>query len=252
MNRKKRKVDGEKIFSIVASLAIVAALVVGVISIVKTTSNSKKQNYIDLNVAENTTTDEDKPTEIERQTDRTAIQDTEPETDPATEPETEPATEPAAATEPETPVQVNAPVLSFNDSSNLLWPVNGDIILGYNMDNTIYFPTLDQYKCNPAIIISAEVGTDVVSAAQGVVEDIYEDPIVGTSMVVSLGNGYKLIYGQLSDLSVGISDTVEAGTVIGKVANPTKYFTEEGSNLYFELVKDDSPVDPMLHLIDKE
>ena len=120
------------------------------------------------------------------------------------------------------------------------------------MDNTIYFPTLDQYKCNPAIIISAEVGTDVVSAAQGVVEDIYEDPIVGTSMVVSLGNGYKLIYGQLSDLSVGISDTVEAGTVIGKVANPTKYFTEEGSNLYFELVKDDSPVDPMLHLIDKE
>ena len=60
VNRKKRKVDGEKIFSIVASLAIVAALVVGVISIVKTTSNSKKQNYIDLNVAENTTTDEDK------------------------------------------------------------------------------------------------------------------------------------------------------------------------------------------------
>ena len=48
MNRKKRKVDGEKIFSIVASLAIVAALVVGVISIVRATSNSKKQNYIDL------------------------------------------------------------------------------------------------------------------------------------------------------------------------------------------------------------
>ena len=248
MNRKKRKIDGEKIFSIVASLAIVAALVVGVVSIVKTTTSSKKQNYIDLNVADNSTTDKNRATEIPRETSK-PVQN---ETEQATEPVTEPLTEPAAATEPETPVQVNAPVLSFNESSSLLWPVEGDIILGYNMDNTIYFPTLDQYKCNPAITISAEVGTEVVSAAPGVVEDIYEDPIIGTSMVVSLGDGYKVIYGQLSELSVGVSQTVEAGTVLGKVAQPTKYFNEEGSNLYFELEKDDTPIDPMLHLIDKE
>lgn len=248
MNRKKRKVDGEKIFSIVASLAIVAALVVGVVSIVKTTSNRKSQNYIDLNVADNATTESNRATEIERTT-TDVVQN---ETQPPTEPATEPPTEPAAVTEAESPVQVNAPVLSFNDSSNLLWPVDGDVILGYNMDNTIYFPTLDQYKCNPAIVISAEVGTEVLSAAQGVVEDIYEDPIVGTSMVVSVGDGYKLIYGQLCELAVGISDTVEAGTVLGKIAEPTKYFNVEGSNLYFELDKDETPVDPMLHLIDKE
>lgn len=242
VNRKKRKVDGEKIFSIVASLAIVAALVVGVISIVRATSNSKKQNYIDLNIANNSTEkDTQVPTRIEPVT-------TAPS---ASEPATDTPTLPAAQVQDETPVQVNAPVFSFNDGSSLVWPVDGDVILGYNMDNTIYFPTLDQYKCNPAIIISAEVGTDVKSAAPGLVENIYEDPILGTSMVISVGDGYKITYGQLQEPAVGISDTVEAGTVIGKIAKPTRYFTEEGSNLYFELDNGDTPVDPLTHLIDK-
>ena len=49
LNRKKKeKLTGEKIFSIVASLAIVAALVVGVISIVRATSNSKNRTISTL------------------------------------------------------------------------------------------------------------------------------------------------------------------------------------------------------------
>ena len=53
MNKKRKKPDGEKIFSIVASLAIVIALVAGIISIVRSnTRQDKKKNYIDLNVAE--------------------------------------------------------------------------------------------------------------------------------------------------------------------------------------------------------
>ena len=85
MNRKKRKVDGEKIFSIVASLAIVAALVVGVISVVRATSNSKKQNYIDLNIANNSTEkDTQVPTRIEPVT--TAPSASEPATDAPTLP----------------------------------------------------------------------------------------------------------------------------------------------------------------------
>ena len=67
-------------------------------------------------------------------------------------------------------------------------------------------------------------------------------------MVISVGDGYKITYGQLQEPAVGISDTVEAGTIIGKIAKPTRYFTEEGSNLYFKLTKDGTPVDPFLFL----
>ena len=262
--RNKKKIDGEKIFSIVASLAIIAALVVGVVSIVKSTTSSKKPNYIDLNVAEDST-NKVEPTTIDRQAQRetekaTKKQDnpTERPTKPAQEQMTEGVTEPvtneipAGADQNPTAAEVNAPILNFGENSSLLWPVEGDIVIGYNMDNTIYFPTLDLYKCSPSIVISAEVGTSVLSAAPGIVEDIYVDSVTGTTMVVSVGDGYKLIYGQLGNLSVGISDTVAAGTELGKIAEPTKYFEVEGSNLYFGLTKEGTPVDPMLHLTEKE
>ena len=38
---------------------------------------------------------------------------------------------------------------------------------------------------------------------------------------------------------------MEAGNTIGFVNEPTKYYSLEGSNLYFELLKDDTPVDPV-------
>ena len=51
MNRRRNKVDMEKVFATVISLAIMVALVVGVVSILRS-NNSKgdnRQNYIDLN-----------------------------------------------------------------------------------------------------------------------------------------------------------------------------------------------------------
>lgn len=255
MNRNKRKkLDGEKIFSIVATLAIVAALAVGIITIVRSATAQKNKNFIDLNVVEESKTSKEDDENL------VADNKNDKQTEPATKkPElpTETITEEipdieASVTEEAPSIEVNAPVYTFNETSSLLWPVEGEIVLGYNMENTIYFPTLKQYQCNPAIVISVAKGTDVVSAAPGVVEDIYEDPVIGTTMVVSVGNGYKLIYGQLSDLAVGISDNVEAGTIIGKVGTPTKYFTVEGSNLYFQLTAENKPVDPTLYLIGNE
>lgn len=44
---------------------------------------------------------------------------------------------------------------------------------------------------------------------------------------------------------------MEAGHVIGYVTEPTKYYSVEGSNLYFELRKDGVPVDPIEFLNSK-
>ena len=41
---------------------------------------------------------------------------------------------------------------------------------------------------------------------------------------------------------------VEEGALIGCVAEPTKYYCVEGSNLFFEMTKDGVPVDPVLYL----
>lgn len=57
--------------------------------------------------------------------------------------------------------------------------------------------------------------------------------------------GYAAVYGQLKDLSVSEGDTVATGEPIGLLNEPTKYYSVEGPNLYFKVMKDGEPVDPM-------
>lgn len=146
--------------------------------------------------------------------------------------------------------QADAPasLLSFADNSKLMWPVNGNVILNYSMDKSIYFETLNQYKYHPAIVIGAEEGTEVWCAARGEVSDIRVDEETGTTLTMALGSGYEAVYGQLKELAVKEGDMVDAGALIGYVSEPTKYYTVEGSNLYFQLLKDGNPVDPMAYL----
>ena len=54
--------------------------------------------------------------------------------------------------------------------------------------------------------------------------------------------------GQLKDLNVSEGDTVKKGAIIGYVNAPTKYYSEEGSNLYFAMKKDGKPIDPIAYL----
>lgn len=143
---------------------------------------------------------------------------------------------------------VSAPSLSFSEETQMEWPVNGNILLDYNMDQTIYFPTLDQYKLNPAIAVQAVEGTPVLASVPGTVYSIEENAQTGTTVTMELGSGYQAVYGQLKDLAVEEGQTVEKGDVIGYIAAPTKYYSEEGSNLYFAMKKDGEPVDPIAYL----
>lgn len=154
-------------------------------------------------------------------------------------------TEDDGETEPAGSEQAEGQLFSFSAGSTMLWPVDGDVVLGYSMDKSIYFSTLNQYKYHPALVISSDVGAEVRCAARGRVSQIRVDEETGTTMSMDLGNGYEAVYGQLKETAVQEGDTVEAGTLIGYVSEPTKYYTLEGSNLYFQLLKNGDPVDPM-------
>lgn len=141
--------------------------------------------------------------------------------------------------------QIQADLLSFAEDSKIIWPVNGDVILNYSMDKSIYFSTLNQYKYHPAIVISAPVGSEVQCAAKGEVKEISVNEETGTTLTMDLGNKYEAVYGQLKEVAVEEGDIVESGELLGYVSEPTKYYTLEGSNLYFQLLKNGEPVNPM-------
>ncbi len=140
------------------------------------------------------------------------------------------------------------PELDFNEEDGLVWPIVGDVLINYSMDQTIYFPTLDQYKYNPAIVIAATQGENISAAADGRVTSVSYDPGTGNTVVMELGNGYELTYGQLENITVSEGSFVHVGDGIGTVAAPTKYYSLEGTNVYFKLTKDGEPVNPMSKL----
>lgn len=141
-----------------------------------------------------------------------------------------------------------SPTVAYDDNTDLVWPTAGTLVLDYSMDKAVYFPTLQQYKYNPAVILGADVGSQVVASAKGIVKSIDVTEETGSTLVLDIGNGYELTYGQLKEIAVSQGDLVETGTLLGYVSEPTKYYTQEGSNLFYEMTKDGDPVDPFLYL----
>lgn len=140
------------------------------------------------------------------------------------------------------------PALSFGEQETLAWPVVGNILINYSMDKTVYFSTLDQYKYHPAVIIAATEGETITAAADGRITSVSTDPQLGNIVVMDLGDGYALTYGQLKDITVSEGSYVSCGDIIGSVAAPTRYYSVEGCNVYFQMTKDGNPVDPMTRL----
>ena len=145
-------------------------------------------------------------------------------------------------------VGITAQALDFTEDSIMEWPVRGTVLVDYNMDETVYYPTLDQYRVSPAIALQAVEDAPVYAAADGQVLSVVQDACTGTTVTMELGNGYQAVYGQLKDLTVAESDTVKEGEVIGNISAPTKYYSVEGPNLYFAMKKDGVPVDPFEYL----
>ena len=139
-------------------------------------------------------------------------------------------------------------VLNFADTSKMLWPARGNVLLDYSMDSTIYFPTLEQYKCNPGLVIQSEVSTPVYAPAAARVLEAGNNEEIGDYLVLDLGNDYTVTCGQLKEITAVQGEYLEAGQLLGYVAEPTKYYTIEGSNLFLEMRHGDKTVDPLDYL----
>lgn len=146
------------------------------------------------------------------------------------------------------PTSAPAGELSFNSEETISWPINGEVILPYSMDTTVYFKTLDQYQCNPGMLIAAGSGSTVKSAYVGKVTKVTSDDLYGNMVTIYLGNDYSTVYGQLDTIYVKEGDYVKAGDSIGTVGAPTDSFIEEGNHLFFQMYDGETPVDPMLFI----
>ncbi|MGN0435488.1 MAG: peptidoglycan DD-metalloendopeptidase family protein [Wujia sp.] len=225
-----------------------------------------KEQAIDLNQSEITeeTDNKDDSSSIAANTDPKKKETTETENKDEDEDDTEDTTEEMVASEETTEsdngavdeinntVDVASDVAQaaskYNGEDPIAWPVPGNIIMPFSMDTTIYFQTLDTYKCNPGIMIESSEGTNVCAVYDGVVESIKDTKEYGTVMTIDMGNGYKAIYGQLMNIRVREGDAVGVNQIIAEIAPVSAYYVEEGCNLFFEMTKDGEAINPMAYM----
>lgn len=138
--------------------------------------------------------------------------------------------------------------LSFHLEDGIAWPVHGEIILPFSIDHAVYHKTLNQFKVNPALLISCEPGTQILAPVRGIITDITETPQTGVTITMAVGDDYFLVYGQMENSELAIGNVLEVGDTIGIVAKATKYYTLEGNHLYFQMLHEKEAVDPTQYL----
>lgn len=149
----------------------------------------------------------------------------------------QPASSGETAQEPEQPAQA-AP-------DYFIWPVNGEIENAYSMTALTYNSTMRDWRTHDGLDIAAELGAQVKAAASGTVSRVYEDDMLGTTIVISHGNGLESLYANLASAPpVSEGQSVSVGQIIGSVGDTALCETGEVSHLHFAMSKDGESVDP--------
>ena len=129
--------------------------------------------------------------------------------------------------------------------SVLLAPVNGNIIKDFSADELQYSETMDDWRAHMGIDFAADEGTDVIAAADGTVEKLMTDGMLGTCIIIAHPDGLKTIYGNLQENSAVSEGTqVKAGEVIGKVGKTAALEILESPHLHFEVMYQDKNMNP--------
>ncbi|HAG10790.1 MAG TPA: M23 family peptidase [Desulfotomaculum sp.] len=106
-------------------------------------------------------------------------------------------------------------------------------------------PILGVYKTHSGIDIGAGYGTAVLAAADGAVATAaYDAGGYGNYIIIDHGNGNMTLYAHMSQMSVGVGQTVKQGQTIGFVGSTGM---STGPHLHFEVYVGGTRVDPLLY-----
>lgn len=169
-----------------------------------------------------------------------------PDTSSVEEPEPEP--EPPSPDTEEAPpvVATNNPVPVPDETPFYVRPVAGEILRPYSGDELIKDKTMGDWRAHLGTDFLAVDGERVSAIADGTVDDIYFDRMLGYCIRISHSDGLASLYtGLMKNATVNIGDSVEAGDIIGGVGNTMLEESEEDMHLHVEVTKNGEHIDPM-------
>ena len=167
--------------------------------------------------------------------------DTTPDTT-VTEPITEPSTE-----KPDNTGDTQ-PTVKDETVPELSLPVSGKLTQKHSVDVQVFSPTLQEWRTHLGIDIATSEGAAVCAVAAGVVEEIWEDPLMGWCVALSHSGECVTVYKNLAkDLAEGLSKGIEVkkGQLLGYVGDTAMIEIAEDPHLHMEMTVKGLQVDPL-------
>lgn len=119
-------------------------------------------------------------------------------------------------------------------------PVDGNVSVAFG--DEVEDITTGEILKSEGIRIVNSTGTPIVAAMSGTIKTVTSDTSgLGKYIVMTHENGYTTLYAHLDKTLVHVGDYVEQGSTIGSLGNTGKILSPA---LYFEISKDDVPIDP--------
>ena len=142
---------------------------------------------------------------------------------------------------------ISVSVVETPPQKTVTLPVSGRAVNGYSDDALVYSVTMNDYRVHNGVDFAAPVGTPVLCFTDGTVDDVYEDPLMGFTVIVDHGDGLKSVYQNLDgNLPEGIAvgRALRSGDVLGQVGESALIECSMDAHLHFELIKNSLSADP--------
>ncbi len=244
MSKHRRTAAASAIFTVKGFYAILAASIIMIclaaylaLSIEPETENDIPNNEDKLSTLSNDEVLEngyipDWPTEEDLSTVGTT------ETDITDTPEKESNSDEKPAenevTEPET-VQLSQPVAEEHVVS----------VNGFSGSTPVFSESLGDWRLHQGVDFITDSPVEVTAAADGIVEDVYDDGLMGTTVLIMHADGTRTLYQSLEinpEVIKGMS--VTRGHVIGKTGTTSDAESLVGCHLHYAVIKDGAYVEP--------
>ena len=125
-------------------------------------------------------------------------------------------------------------------------PASGNISAEFSIDTLVFSNTMEDYRTHNGIDICASLGSAVTAAADGVVTEVYEHPMMGYTVVLSHDGDSETVYQNLDDdITVAVGDIVKCGDVLGAIGESAIIEIAEEPHLHFEMCISGERVNPL-------
>lgn len=124
-------------------------------------------------------------------------------------------------------------------------PVDCNISHDFSGSVPVFSESMNDWRLHQGVDYSTEEPLEVKACAEGIVEDVYYDGLMGQTVVIIHPDDTKTVYQSLAeDVKVIKGQTVKSRDIIGYTSDTAVSEGDRNAHLHFAVIKDGKYVDP--------